>query len=279
MADVQIAKGGMTGTIGEKISAMATAVLREEAVLASIFRDVSEFAVKGVDKISFPAMGKFTVANRAHGSTVDRQAPAVTVDSIDLNQLATIKYGIDGASAMQSTLNWKVECAKLAAEDHVEYFEAQLLAALETHGTAITTVSTDFTPAVAVEMRKKYLDNKGKLKNAVFVIGTDSEADILSNPDVYKTESYGAPLIQDGNLKALYGIPVVVRVMAANQYYLASKDALVYGFQMAPAYAEQPDLNFGSQGVLCVMDQLFGVGATHKGGTSLSKLIIKDNNA
>lgn len=279
MADSQIAKAGMTGTIGEAISAMATAVLREEAVLASIFRDVSEFAVKGVDKISFPAIGKFTVGNRAHGSTVDRQAPAVSVDSINLDQLATIKYGIDGASAMQSTLNWKVECAKIAAEDHVEYFEGKILAALETYGTATATASTTFSPAIAVEMRKAFLDNKGKVKNAVWVISTDSEAEILSNPDVYKAESYGAPLIQNGELKALYGIPVVVRVMGANKYFLADKGAVVYGFQMAPKYAEQPDLNYGTEGVLCVMDQLFGVGATYKDGSSLSKLIIKDNNA
>jgi hypothetical protein len=278
MSDVQIAKAGMTGTIGEKISAMAQAVLREEAILAGMFRDVSEFAVKGVDKISFPAIGKFTVSNRSHGGTVDRQAPAVTVDSLNLDQLATIKYGIDGASAVQSTLNWKVECAKLAAEDHVEYFEGKLLDVLESAGTATSTASATFSPAISVEMRKQYLDNKGKIKNAAWIISTDSEAEILSNPDVYKAESYGAPLIQDGNLKALYGIPVVVRVMGANKYYLVSKDAVVYGFQMAPAYAEQPDLNFGSQGVLCVMDQLFGCGATFKDGGSVSKLIIKDNN-
>lgn len=275
MSDVQIEKGMMTGTVGEKISAMAQAVLREEAVLASLFRDVSEFAVKGVDKISFPAVGKFTVSNRAHGATVERQAPAVTVDSLDLDQLATIKYGIDGASAIQSTLNWKVECAKLAAEDHVEYFESKILDAIEAAGTETDTSSAEFTPEIAVEMRKKYLNNKGKIKNAVWIISTESEADILANPEVYKADTYGAPLIQDGNLKSLYGIPVVVRILAAGKYYLVSKDAVVFGFQMAPAYAEQPDLNYGTQGVLCVMDQLFGCGATFKDGTSLSKLIIK----
>lgn len=279
MADVQIQKSGMTGTIGEHISAMAQAVLREEAVLGSVFRDISSFAVKGVDKISFPAIGKFTVNNRAHGGSTDRQAPAVTVESLNLDQLAEIKYGIDGASAIQSTLNWKLECAKIAADDHVDFFENKLLAALETFGTAMTTVSLVFTPVVAVEMRKKFLDNKGKAKNAVWILSTESEADILSNPDVYKADSYGSPLIKDGVLEKLYGIPVIVRLgLTANQYYLSAREAIVFGFQMAPAYAEQADLNFGTQGLLCVMDQLFGVGASYLTG-GLSRLIIKDNNA
>jgi hypothetical protein len=278
MADVEIKKSGMTGTIGEHISAMAQAVLREEAVLGSVFRDISTFAVKGVDKISFPAIGKFTVNNRAHGGSTDRQAPAVTVESLNLDQLAEIKYGIDGASAIQSTLNWKLECAKIAAEDHVDFFESKLLAALETYGSAMTTVSTAFTPAVAVEMRKKYLDNKGKAKNGVWIISTESEADILSNPDVYKADSYGSPLIKDGVLEKLYGMPVIVRLgLSGDQYYLVAKEAVIYGFQMAPSYAEMQDLNFGTQGVLCVMDQMFGVGASYLSG-GLSRLIIKDNN-
>jgi len=278
MADEQIKKSGMTGTIGEHISAMAQAILREEAVLSSVFRYISAFRQKGVDRISYPAIGKFTVNNRAHGGTTNRQAPAVTVETLHLDQLAEIKYGIDGASAIQSTLNWKLECAKIAAQDHVDFFESKLLAALETYGTPMDSVAAVFSPEVAVEMRKKYLDNKGKVANAVWVISTECEADILSNSDVYKAQSYGSPLIKDGVLEKLYGIPVVVRLgLSGNQYYLAAKEALIYGFQMSPAYAEQADLNYGTSGVLCVMDQLFGVGASYLSGDH-SRLIIKDNN-
>lgn len=268
MADVQIAKTQMAGTIGEKISALATAILREEAILAKYFRDVSQFAVKGVDKITFPGIGSFTVANRTHGTTNDRQAPAVFKDSINLDQNAYIKYGIDGASEVQSALNWKLECASIAAADHVDYFEGKLLGAVKTYAQAVdVTLTSEEENKVAklvamVAVRKNYIKSKSKVADALWIIDEDDEAHILANPALYQVAGVGSALIVEGQVKKLFGIPVEVKLDAGGVYLVNTK-AVNYGFQLAPQYAEQPDINFGTDGVLCAMDQLFGVGASY----------------
>lgn len=269
MADVQIAKTQMTnaGTVGEKISTLAQAILREEAVLASRFRDVSQFAVKGVDKITFPGLGSFVVANRAHGATNERQAPAVFKDSLNLDQNAYLKWGIDSASEVQSTLNWKVECARIAALDHVDYFEEKLLSTVKSFARTVTVELTSLEENKYKELqgfvavRKAYVKTKAKLANALWIIDEDFEAKILANPGLYQVAGLGQALIVEGKVTSLLGIPVQVRLNAGDAY-LVDCTAVNYGFQLAPKYAEQPDINFGTDGVLCAMDQLFGTSAS-----------------
>lgn len=284
MADVQISDTQMSGSgsVGEKISALAQAVLREEAVLAGYFRDVSEFAVKGVDSITFPGIGSFTVQNRTNGTTNDRQAPAVFKDNMALDQNAYIKYGIDGASEIESTLNWKIECARIAAGDHVDYFENKLLTTAEAYAQPVdlTLESGDIEIVrVLVDMRKAYLESKSKKMDALWILSPDFEAKILSNPSLLSVNGVGSVFIENGEVKKIYGFPAEVKLNAANDVLLVNKTAVHYGFQLGPKYKEQSDVNYGTDGVLCAMDQKFGTGAarvlTTGGNAGKSAVIFK----
>lgn len=267
MANEVINKTNMGATVGEHISAFAQAILRENAPLSGHFRDVSQFATKGLDKITYPGLKGFTVANRAHGSTNESQKLNVFTDSLDLDQNAYLKWVIDGSSEVQSTLDWKMECAKIAAADHADYFEGKLLAKVESvaRAVAVTVGATDTDKEVQalVAVRKAYKDAKAKDSEGLWIINTQMEADILSNPSIYANSIFGAPLIQDGKIQKLYGFPVEVKVGATNKVVLVMKSAITYGFQLAPNYKEQADINYGTHGVLCAMDQLFGVGACY----------------
>lgn len=265
MGNEVIAKDEMAGSIGTKISAMATAILRENVSISKYFRDVSAFAVKGVDSITFPRLGSFTVQNRGHGQAGDRQKTQVKTDTLPLDKNAYIGYGIDGSSEVQSSLNFKLECARIAAEDHSEYFEESFLALLASVATAVNITVGAEDVAIVKQMttvRKAYREAKAKIKDGVWVISTSLEEQIISNPELFKVNGLGNALIVDGQIQKLWGMPVEVKIMTED-FYLVMGQAVNYGFQLAPNYAEQPDLAFGTKGIACAMDQLFGVGASY----------------
>jgi hypothetical protein len=268
MPDVLIDKAAIagSGSVGEKISAMATAILREQAVLAKYFRDVSAFAVKGVDSITFPGIGSFTVSNRAHGETNDKQAPGVFKDTLALDQNAYLKYGIDSASEVESALNWKLECARIAAEDHVDYFEGKLLQTAEQYAKAVDVTLETGDIEIArcfAALRKEYVNSKSKKADALWIISSDMEEKILANPSLLSITGVGSAYIENGEVKKIYGFPVEVKINAANDILLVNTKAVNFGFQLAPKYKEQPDVNYGTDGVLCAMDQKFGTGAAY----------------
>ncbi len=272
MADAIIKDTNMAGTIGSKIVPYAQAVMRENAGLAALIKDVSQFAVKGVNEITFPHIGRFTVANRTQGSTNDAQALSTTSAKLALDKNAYLKWIIDGSSEIESTLNWKLECAGIAAADHAEFLDAQILATIA----GAATVGGNFTESVKglgkyeafIKSRKAYIDNKFNLADAQALISTTMEAEILANPSLFANSVWGAPLIVEGEVKKLAGIPVKVKLSMTKDYYIFGKSTVVYGFQKDVAYAEQAELDYGTGAVKCVMDQKFGVGFLYKNGTT-----------
>jgi hypothetical protein len=260
-----IASAEMEGSVGEAISAMATAILRENSSLSKYFRDVSSFATKGVSTITFPRLGKFAVQNRGSGQKGERQTNSVIPESLPLDKKAYISYGIDGADEVQSTLNWKLECAKIASEDHAEYFNESFITLLES---VATTVDVQLETGDVEEVRtmtkarKALLDNKGKLERSVWIISTDLEERIISNPSLFAVTGLGTALIVEGKLQKLWGIPVEVKTMSED-FLLADGYAVNYGFQKAPKYAEVADLDYGTDGMRAALDQLFGMGCSY----------------
>lgn len=272
MADAITNSSNMTGTIGTKIVPYAQAVMRENADLAALIKDVSAFAVKGVNKITFPHIGKFTVANRTQGATNDAQAISTTSAELSLNKNAFLKWIIDGSSEVESTLAWKLECAKIAAGDHADYLDAQILACIHGASTALSTITESVKGLgkyeAFVKSRKAYIENKFKLADAQALISTAMEAEILANPSLFANSVWGAPLIVEGEVKKLAGIPVKVKLGMTKDYYIFAKSAVVYGFQKDVGYQEEAAIDYGTGAVKCVMDQKFGVTHLYPNGST-----------
>lgn len=258
-------KDNVKEQIGTHIEAYTQARLREAATLTKRMRDVSALAVKGVDTIKFPALSGFAVQNRTLGVAGTTQDSVLTADKLELNQNAYLSWGIDGSLDVQSQLNWSVESATLASEVHVDDIEAKTLALIESKSIAVD-ITVEVGESVLVkqftELRKKLRDNKVPLAQAIFTIPTSVEEEILSNPQILAVAGVGNALIENGEIKKIFGVEVEVKVGATKICALYTQ-AIVFGFQKGVKYAEQADLRYGSDGKLCVMDQLYGVGCTH----------------
>jgi hypothetical protein len=285
MADVIIGATQTADTKQSLIDSMVQKELKGTAVLAQYFTDVSRFAVKGMKSISFPALGSFTAAERSSGSTLDAQAISDSVDTLQLNVPAYLKWIIDSNDEVQSTLNWELECIARAASAHGRLFESKMLAVV-TAEAAQTAARAAISKAQIKEMRLYLKKNMADLKRTRLFVSPEDYDVLLGIDEFVKADINGETrALADGVVGRVYGIPVVeLDLLASEEYFMAEEGAICYGFQKAPAIGEQPNIDTGVGSVKKAMDALYGMKGLQIGNgpsvqASKSPLMIKNKDA
>jgi len=265
MADVIISNTQAAATKMDYIAAMVQKELKEKAILSGYFTDVSQWAVKGNKSISFPKLTSFTVGERGSGVTLDAQALTATVDKLDLDIPAYIKWIIDTNDSVQSTIEWEVETVLRAASAHGRYVDQKLIEEALAARFEVS-VAGDITRDNVLEMREYVRKNNGDLSQCALFVAVDQMTALLKIDEFSKADVFGQAVIPNGVIGRLYGIPVVEHnLLADGEYFMAEKSALAFGFQRAPAYGEEPAIDYGVGAVKRVMDALYGVKALQIG--------------
>lgn len=283
MADAITGNTQLVATKQDVISAIVQKELAFQAKMVPYVTDVSAFAVKGSKQISFPKLTGFTVIDRVSGAAGDASVLTASVDSMLLDQNAYCAWIIDSMDEAQTTIAAQIEFARRAAAAHGRYVDTQILARAETVGVATTTAAALITRDVVLEMRQSIVKATGDLAQCVFVVSPEQETALLKIDEFTRNDVYGQPIIPNGVIGRLYGVPVVIHQgLAAAQYYLWEKSGLAIGFQKGAAMSEQGANEFGTSAKRVAMDQLFGTMGLQLGmagaGVGLSPLVIKDNN-
>lgn len=281
-----MATTGNTELLATKQDLIAARVQRElqfAAKLSPFFEDVSSFAVKGAKSISFPLMTSFTAPDRASAVAGTTQALTASVDTMDLEHRPYVSWVVDMNDEVQSTLNFQLEAAGRSAKAHGRRLDNEIITELEAIGVP-TAVAGGFDYDRSLDMRDEYLSREGEMENAVWIMSGDQEKALL-NIDEYKRQDVYGPngAIRAGQMGTLFGAPVIRHnALAANTYYLASKEGLAYGFQRSPAVGSEDAIAYGVGARLWAMDALFGVKGLQieQAGVAagLSALIVKDAN-
>lgn len=283
MADLITGNTQLTATKQDLIAAVVQRELAFQAKLSPYFTDVSMFAAPGAKQISFPRLSSFTVIDRASGVQGDASVLTASVDTLLLDLNGYVAWIIDSSDAIQSSIAASLEFAKRAAAAQARFVDTSIIAELESVGVPTTTAG-NLTAAVVLEMQETLLENDAIASDLAMFIAPAQRTVLLQISEFKSAEVYGgAAMIPSGVVGSLYGMPVVVHNgLTAQQYFMAEKSGLAYGFQMAPSYSEQMANEFGSQAKRCVLDQLFGVEGMQKGLKGVlagqSPLVIKDNN-
>lgn len=284
MADLITGNSQLSSTKRDLIAAVVQKELAFQAKLAPYFTDVSMFAAPGAKQISFPRLSSFTVIDRASGVAGDASQLTASVDTLLLDINAYVAWIIDSSDAIQSAIPAQLSFAQRAAAAMGRYVDTQIISELETVGVPTTTAG-NLTAAVILEMQETLLENDAD-ENALALFIAPAQRTLLLQVTEFKSANvYGgaSPMIPTGMIGMLYGMPVIVHNgLTAQQYFMAEKTGLAYGFQMGPSYSEQMANEFGSQAKRAVLDQLFGVEGMQKGLKGVlstqSPLVIKDNN-
>lgn len=282
MADLITGNTQLSSVKQDLIAAVVQKELAFQAKLTPYFTDVSMFAAPGAKQISFPRLSSFTVIDRASGVQGDASVLTASVDTMLLDINAYVAWIIDSSDAIQSAIPAQLEFAKRAASSVGRFVDTQIIAELEAVGVPTTTAG-NLTAAVVLEMQQTLLVNDADPGALALFIAPAQRTVLLQIAEFRNAEIYGQAVIPSGVIGSLYGMPVVVHNgLTANQYFMAEKSGLAYGFQMGPSYSEQMANEFGSQAKRAVLDQLFGVEGMQKGLKGVlagqSPLVIKDNN-
>ncbi len=273
----------LTATKNDLITALVQKELISEGVLAPTVMDVSRFAGKGMQSISFPKAGSFTAENRATGVAATTQALTFAADKMDLEFRATVSWLIDSMDALQSSVEVEGEYAVRAARAHAVYLETKIIAELETVGVANTNCIGDVSDFGILDMRKNLLKRKANKARLSLAIAPDQEAIMLAIEKFVSAEKYGTAVIPTGALGKIYGIPVFVSTeLTAQQYFMYDAEGIAIGFQRGPQMDERKAPEYGAGSMLKVLDQLFGVQGLQLGyqgvAGSSSALVEKDGN-
>lgn len=270
------------------IAAAVQKELRESSFLTNFVTDVSGFAGKGMQSISFPRLSSFTVQERPSAVAGNIQNLTASVDKLDLDKRAYISWLIDSNDDIQATINYQIEAAMYAAKAHARFVdntlinEAILRASLSVNGGT----AADITDGAILEMRRYLMENNANMSDVVLVVPPSQEEAILKIAKFSEAQIYGQSVIPAGVIGRVYGIPVLIHnsnELGEQQSLMFEKSALAIGFQKLPSFDEQKKIEFGTGATLQALDQLFGVKGMQLGvstpkhtvATGVSPLIAK----
>lgn len=284
MADAIHGNTELGATKQDLIASVAQRELRESAVVAPTVMDVSRFAVKGAQSISFPKLDSFTAIDRASATAGDATVLTSTADKLDLDQCAYVAWIIDSCDAVQSTLDFQMEAARRAASAHARFVDSAVITELETVGDPTATTG-DISKSIILEMREALCGRNANLNELKLLVGCDQESVLLGLADFVRPDTYiaNSTVAESGQLGRIYGIPVVVsNLVAANSYYMYESSGIAIGFQQSPRMSDQGANEYGSGARRYALDQLFGVKGMQLGVNGVlateSALVMKDGN-
>lgn len=274
MADVSTGDTQITQTKMEFITAIVQRELAAAAKVRPTITDVSQFAEKGNDKISFPKFGSFTVTKKVSGTPVDAASLADSKDTLDLDQQAVVQWLIEKKASIQTRVNLEAEYAARAGSAHGRQVDTDILSALSTDANAgnDVTFAANLTKDNILEMRENLDDTFTPEDGRVLVVSPARERDMLNIQEFIDASRYGSrEPIFSGQIGQVYGIPVIKSQLlpGGTEAMMYHREALAIGFQIDPMFLEDDDLpNLATRYSL---DQLYGVKVL-QGGDLISVL-------
>lgn len=261
-----MAAQNLANTKAELISGLVQKELLESASLVPFVEDHSMLAGKGASSVSIPKLSSFTVQDRAFGAAASENAALTDgKDTIALDKNKIILFGYDAADEMQSSINYQMMAAERAATSHGRQVNTDIIAEWESvAGLNVNAgVPADITVNDILDMREFLQVNFADMTKAVLVIAADQEKAMLKLPEFsrYDYRGNGNSPIVNGIIGFVYGVPVVInQQVKAQQAFMVEKSGCGIAFQRAAKMAEQPALEYGTDGKQVAVDQTYGVG-------------------
>lgn len=263
----------LTATKQDLIAALVQRELIAAQVLAPTFRDVSQFAVKGAETISFPRAGSFTPENRASAAAASLLNVTYAVDTLTPNKRMTVSYAIDPMDEVESSINVEADLAARAAKALGKQVDTDAITELEAVGTATATAGA-ISKDIILEMRKTLLLAEADLNSMYLAIGPQSESIMLGISEFVEAQKYGSAVIPNGVMGTIFGVKIIrSSQLGTNVFYMYDSQGIAVGYQKQMAMGERPAPEYGSSAVLRTWDHKYGIK-----GLQNNALIIKDNN-
>lgn len=273
----------LTATKMEVISERVQRQLISESVMAGALIDLSAFARKGAESVSFPKGGDFTVNQRASGALAVQQVFNYDKDNMPLSFRSSISWVVDPFDEIESVIAVQSDLIGRATRGHAVDVDINAIAELETVGVAITTVSPAITDPVIREMRSDLIRRKARARDLVLAVSPEQESEMLGINKFTLVQDYGSEVVRTGQLGTIYGMPVLMTPeLADGQYFMFERSGCGIAFQRAPMLDSRKAPEYGAGAQLYTLDQKYGIKGLQLGEQGVlateSPLVSKDNN-
>lgn len=241
-------------------------LIQSQQLLPTVY-DVSQYAVQGVGKISFPRAGSFTVGKFTVPEDTQCGVPQVLTyaeDELTLDQHAFVCWSIKDKAGMQSMLPLEIDAAQRAGRAHAADLDKTIFEAIQAGASAVNVLTADDQLTRLLKLVTALKNNKVPMDggNIFAVINPTIEQALLtssSNP-IIDASRYGNQLpLVNGEIGMLFGARIVVTTSSDETAgpIVYHREALAIGFQMAARL--QQDYDVKCLETVYNMDQLYGL--------------------
>ena len=273
MAVEKVTSASNTGQ--DSISSMVQVKLRANAVLASIFTDVSNFAQTGDKSISFPRWSNSFQVQKLSGATKgDDQEALFELDKLELSEEAHIQWVIKKFDQARAKVEILQQAISEATVQHALSLDSDIYDALD--GSVLTSNGAyDLSGAVSqaniVAMITAANVARIPKQNRAFIFSNAEYGVLLGIDGFVDASKSNLDIVKNGQIGTLYGIPVFESdAVDATKSYLVHKAAVCYGFGSMPSVEDEKAIAYGTGSRRWVMDQMYGQKALQAG-----KLVIR----
>lgn len=277
MADVLT---GDTATDAMKATLIANIVQRQliaKSVLAATVRNVSEFAIDGIDEIEFPKTSNFAVTKKVSGTAVDAAALTYSTDKLLLDQHAVVQWLIEKKANKQSAINLETANLLNAANAHAKQVDVDIHAAMIAGVSAsgpdhiIAFAGASFGRADIVKAMELLDLQEIPSELRYLAVNPTDHATLLNITDFIDVSKYGSSApVMNGEIGQLFGMKVLKStVVTAGRPLAYQQEAVALGFQLLPQFDQDKDL--ANLSTRYSLDQLYGA-KVMQGGVGIVRL-------
>ena len=266
----------------EKIAALVQKYLVQESILRGIGTDYSSLAGKGVNRLKLPNSDVYVPVNRAPGQPAPKQKITYGGDFIDPDQIPTLNLVYDGADDLFSVLNNVQIALENGALGHRRYYDQVVRDVCFGAGIPTGAIAEPMSYDLLRTIRKGLVSVDGVKRGITLVMGVEKFDEYLGLDEVKAQDQYGPnEAIKEGMSARILGMDIIEDVdMGADDWFAVRQDGVGYAFWAGPKVKEDDALDFGTDSVQLVIDQIFGIAPLQLGkkgaGATQSPLILRN---
>lgn len=242
MADALSGLTEVDVTIEEIVSTELQEVLTASAVMPGAIMDMSAMVGPGMDTLSIPKFGHFTVGTKSENTAVDAQTNAFTVDKLLLDQHKVVQFLLEDIASLQAKVSVTQAYIQQIGKDMAAEMDLKIINDMES---GVSTSAPDHKRAYVgsviakadILLARQLLNEQNcPLSERSAVISPAEEAAILAISEFVRVdESGGSVALRNGEIGKLFGFTIMVSSQAEDLKSLFfHKTAHVFARQLAP---------------------------------------------
>jgi hypothetical protein len=189
------------------VSTIVQSVLTANAVMPGSVMDFTGQVGPGMDRLSIPRFGNFTVVKKTPGTAVDAATNAFAQDELLLGEHAVIQFLIERRADLQSKISIANHYLEQGAKDMAAQVDLDIITELNSGATAQSlALAGTLAKADVLDARKRLSAADVPMADRFAVVHPDEEADLLAISEFTRVDEAGGSMaLRNGEIGKLFG--------------------------------------------------------------------------